>query len=227
MGCLAVDIKANLDYINSEIERYAKKDNVKLIVVTKTVGEPEIQTLLALGYTALGENKAQVLEEKAQLFSAEKKICWHFIGHLQTNKIKKVLPFADYIHSIDSLSLAKAVDRLAGLTGRRSKLLLEVNISGEESKHGFSPDVLLEVLPSFDVFENVDIIGLMTMAPLGAPDEVSRKIFRSLVGLGETINSKKFDKIRITEYSMGMSDDFRIALEEGATIVRIGSAIFN
>lgn len=221
-----MDIKVSLDYIRADIIKYAKSDNVKLIAVTKTVGPDQVQALMDLGVRDFAENKAQMLEDKVKVLGHHENVNWHFIGHLQTNKVKKVLPLVGWIHSIDSVRLAAHVNLTALSLGKRPKLLLEVNVSGEQSKYGFMPQAVLDALPELNTLLGVDIVGLMTMAPLGAsPQEIST-IFNTLSQLGQTINLKKFDKIKITELSMGMSDDYPLALEAGATMIRIGSAIF-
>jgi len=221
-----MDIASNIEEIKQNIERYSKSAKVRLIAVTKTVDIPTIEELIRCGVTDLAENKTQLLEKKAKELGKYTNLVWHLIGHLQTNKIKKVLPIVEYIHSVDSIHLACAIDEHAGKTGKRVKVLLQINVSGEKSKYGFQEDEFLDNISALKNIKNIDIIGLMTMAPLSASDPELHTIFKRLFEFGERINSLNIPTIKISEYSMGMSDDYIVALQEGATMIRVGSAIF-
>lgn len=196
--------------------------DVSIVAVTKHVGVPEIQAALAAGMLDFGENRVQEFEGKFALFPQAR---WHFIGHLQTNKVKDVVGKAHLIHSIDSIGLLRFVDRKAGEIQAVQPVLLEVNVSAETSKGGFDPDDVREAIEESSVMPNVEIRGLMTMAPFVRPEEV-RWVFRELRELRDSLTAIAPDGVELEELSMGMTNDFRVAIEEGATIVRIGTAIF-
>jgi len=151
---------------------------------------------------------------------------WHFIGHLQSRKAKIVVPLVEYIHSIDKIDTLDKVNTEAKKLNKKQKVLVEVNISGEKSKFGIGPEDLYNFLKEALNFKNVDIVGLMTMAPLTDDFELIRGIFRKLRVLKENSN-RYLENINLTELSMGMSNDYRVAIEEGATMIRVGSVIFN
>lgn len=185
---------------------------VKLIVVTKNIPVKSIQSVYDLGCRDFGENRVQ--EALPKIEEMEKDIHWHFIGTLQKNKVKKVIRRFDLIHSVDSFELAQEISKL----GIDTKILLQVNTSGEESKQGFSPGEIEKKLPLIQKLPFVQVQGLMTMAPLTENIAEIRACFRSLRELR--------DRHGLQELSMGMSHDYMMAIEEGATMVRIGSAIF-
>ena len=197
-------------------------DDVSIVAVTKHVGVPEVKDALLAGVQDMGENRVQEFEGKHGLFP---EIRWHFIGHLQTNKVKDVVGKAYLIHSIDSMKLLKFVDRKAFDAGVVQPLLLQVNVSGEQAKHGFDPVVLGEVLDEAASLENIRVKGLMTMAPISRAEDV-RWVFRELRELRDSLGAKACDGVELGELSMGMTNDFEVAIEEGATIVRVGRAIF-
>lgn len=197
--------------------------DVTIVVVTKTVGLDDIGLALSAGARDFGENRVQEFLGKFGLFPD---VRWHFIGSLQTNKVKDVVGRAFLIHSIDSLHLLKEVDRRASEQGIVQSVLLQVNVSGEASKHGFAPHDLHEALVDAARFDNVLVRGLMTMAPIAArPDDI-RWVFRRLREIRDDLRESAPDGVELDELSMGMSGDFRTAVEEGATIVRVGGAIF-
>ena len=169
-----------------------------------------------------GENRAQEFIGKYGLFPH---VRWHFIGTLQTNKVKDVVGRAHLIHSVDSLHLLRAIDRRASEVGVIQPVLLQVNVSGEESKHGLGADDAEAVLAASSELGAVQIRGLMTMAPFGRPEE-SRPVFRELKRLAESLTALRLNGVELGELSMGMTNDFKVAVEEGATIVRVGRAIF-
>ncbi len=198
-------------------------DSVTIVAVTKTVGVEEIRLALSLGIRDFGENRVQELLGKHGLFPDAR---WHFIGTLQTNKVKDVVGRAHLIHSVDSLKLLAMIDRKAAEIGVIQPVLLQVNVSGEESKHGMSPVEAVDILCEAMRMENVEVRGLMTMAPFGRPED-SRPVFSMLRELAESLGEKHADGVKLGELSMGMTNDYRVAVEEGATIVRVGRALFN
>jgi len=195
---------------------------VRIVAVTKYVGIPEIREAIAVGIEDFGENRVQEFTGKYGLFPD---VRWHFIGTLQTNKVKDVVGKAYLIHSVDREKLLRAVDRKAAESGVVQPVLLQVNVSGEESKHGLLAREVADVLAEAAGMENVEVRGLMTMAPYGRPDEV-RWVFRELRELRDSLRTSAPNGVELDELSMGMTNDFRVAVEEGATIVRVGRAIF-
>ncbi len=196
--------------------------DITLVAVTKTVGVDEIRQALAAGITHLGENRAQELVGKQALFPEAD---WHFIGSLQTNKVRQVVGRAALIHSVDSMRLLEAIDRRAREKGIVQPVLLQAGVSGEETKHGMTYDECEECVRSASGLGGVSVRGLMTMAPLGRPESV-RWVFREAAEWLQRLRSLRCDAVRLEEMSMGMTNDFEVAVEEGATIVRIGRAIF-
>jgi pyridoxal phosphate enzyme (YggS family) len=197
-------------------------DEVTIVVVTKTVGIPEIRMAMDAGACDFGENRVQEFLGKYGLFPD---VDWHFIGSLQTNKVKDVIGRACLIHSIDSGHLLAEIGKRAELAGVVQPVLLQVNVSGEGSKHGFACEDVREALVEASRLPSVAVRGLMTMAPFGRPED-SRWVFRELRGLRDSLREMPLNGVELTELSMGMSNDFRVAVEEGATIVRVGGAIF-
>jgi pyridoxal phosphate enzyme (YggS family) len=196
--------------------------DVRVIAVTKTVGVSETAQAIAAGIMDLGENRAQEFVGKQALFPDAD---WHFIGTLQSNKAKQVVGRACLIHSIDSLHLLRVVEQRAAEIDVIQPVLLQVNVSGEGSKHGMCFEEAEEALRQAAVSGSVAVRGLMTMAPYGKPESV-RWVFRECATWLGRLQSLHFDTGELTELSMGMTNDFAVAVEEGATIVRIGRAIF-
>ena len=196
--------------------------DVSIVVVTKTVGIPEIGAAIAAGMRDFGENRAQEFVGKQALFPH---VRWHFIGTLQTNKVKDVVGKAALIHSVDSSRLLEHIARRAEQLEIVQPVLIEVNVSGEESKHGISAGDVRELLVEASSLPCVEVHGLMTMAPLGRPED-ARWVFRSLRELATSLSALRLNGVELDELSMGMTNDFRVAVEEGATMVRIGRAIF-
>jgi pyridoxal phosphate enzyme (YggS family) len=195
---------------------------ITVIAVTKTVGVSEVRQAIAAGLHDFGENRAPEFTGKQGLFPAER---WHFIGTLQTNKVKQVAGRATLIHSVDSAGLLEAVDRRAREAGVVQPILLQVNVSGELSKHGMTFEEAEDAVRQAGDLPGVLIRGLMTMAPLGRP-ESARWVFRDCADWMGRLQSLHCDAVDLTELSMGMSNDFGVAIEEGATIVRVGRALF-
>lgn len=198
-------------------------DSVRLVAVTKYAEMDWVRGLVALGQVTLGENRPQQLIERAGLLDSAE---WHLIGHLQRNKVRAVLPFATCIHSVDSLKLLARIGEIAGELGLTPRVLLEVNVSGEESKDGFSAETVRADWPQIQAVENVAVAGLMTMAPLTDDPETARPVFRRLRELRDELQTSARPGIVLTDLSMGMSGDFAVAIEEGSTLVRVGSRLF-
>lgn len=223
-------LSSRLEQVREEIRSALKKsnrseDSLELIAVSKTYPAEDIQTLFDLGQTSFGENRPQELVSKAELLK-NNNICWHMIGHLQRNKIKSLLPYVSKIHSVDSLRLAVAISDEALKIGKKIPVLVEVNIAEEESKFGFSLKDTEDAVRSMALLPGICVTGLMTVAPFVEDPEMNRPVFRALHDLMVDINQKNIDNISMCELSMGMSNDYLVAIEEGATMVRVGSAIF-
>ncbi len=218
--------KKNLRRIKKELNINENKE-VKIIGVTKNRTFEEIEKVLNKGLTDLGENRVQELLRKTEMFPTG--VGWHFIGHLQRNKVKYVvrMPQLAMIHSVDSLRLAKKISQEAKRAKRVIPVLLQVNIAREEQKYGFLAQDLNRNLPELDELENIKIKGLMTMAPFVKDPEETRPFFADLRKLVEKIKEKNWQRIKMEELSMGMSQDYLVALEEGATIIRLGRILFS
>jgi len=198
---------------------------VKLVAVSKTVSADRILAAIKAGVSDLGENYVQEAREKIEALGGEK-ISWHFIGHLQSNKAKYAVKLFDLIHSVDSLKLATELNKRAGAIGKVQKILVQVNISGEATKSGIETERAVDLVRQIAPLENLTICGLMTMPPyFNAPDKV-RPYFRALRALQALIRQEAIPDVDMTELSMGMTGDFEAAIQEGATLVRIGTAIF-
>lgn len=223
-------IAENLREIRRRIGDACRRSNrlpsaVKLVAVTKYAEPDWVRELVSLGVIDLGESRPQQLVERSPLFS--KAIRWHFIGHLQRNKARRLLPLATLIHSVDTMQLLRAIDRMADELRVRPRVLLQVNIAVETAKHGFSFDELISDWTTVQECRNVEIQGLMTMAPLADDVEEIRPVFRRLRELRDELAAKSAGTMPLSELSMGMSRDFEVAIEEGATIVRVGSELFS
>lgn len=206
--------------VNLACEKASRSpDSITVIGVTKTVSPSAIPELVAAGLTHFGENRWQQAKEKVILPDA-RLARWHFIGHLQSNKVKYIVPYFDYIHSIDSLELAETVNQVCEKTNRRLKCFLQVNVSGELSKTGVKVEDAEKTVLAMQELRNIDTCGLMTMAPNFENPEDTRSVFRRLRELKDDIVQKS--GIHLTELSMGMSGDFEVAVEEGATFIRVG-----
>lgn len=218
----------NLTLVKTKIQAACSRasrspDDVTLLAVTKTVSVEVVASLVDLGLTRFGENRAQVGAEKvAVLDKAE--VEWHFIGHLQRNKVKHVLPGFRVFHSIDSLRLAKTLAEEAVKKKCEIEVFVEVNVSGEASKHGVAPDDAFALAEYLASQSGVSLRGLMTMAPICSDVEQTRPVFRRLRELRDSIIART--GIALPDLSMGMSNDFEIAIEEGATVIRLGSVLF-
>jgi len=199
-------------------------EEVTLIAVSKTQPIEVLQEAYDAGVRHFGENKVQELIQKFDVLPND--IVWHMIGHLQTNKVKQVVGKAALIHSVDSLRLAKEIDKESKKKGCISHILLEVNVAEEESKFGFSLDEVLPICRELSTFDGIMVDGLMTIAPFVEKADENRIIFEKLHKLLVDINKEKIDNISMKVLSMGMTNDYIVAIEEGATMVRVGTGIF-
>lgn len=199
--------------------------DVQLMLVTKTVSIDRISETIRFGHKLFGENKVQELSEKHQVLSQDE-IDFHFIGHLQTNKVKKCLECATMIHSVDRIELALELEKQLQRLGQTKDILVQVNTSNEESKFGVSPEGAMSLVQEISKLKTLKIKGLMTLAKFSSEENEVRPCFKLLKSLSDQIRDRAFDGVAMKELSMGMSSDYKIAIQEGATIVRIGTAIF-
>ncbi len=212
---------------NIELIRKSIPEHVKLIAVSKTKPVEDIKDAIEVNQFVFGENKVQELMTKAQ--QLDKKLEWHMIGHLQTNKVKQLLPYVHLIHSVDSLKLVQEINKEAVKLGKVIHCLLQVHIAKEETKFGFSDDEVLELLNKSEFYElkNIRVSGFMGMATYTENENIVRSEFSSLKRLFDKVKKEYyFNDKDFKEISMGMSNDFKIAIEEGSTMVRVGSLIF-
>ncbi|MFR2649064.1 MAG: YggS family pyridoxal phosphate-dependent enzyme, partial [Blautia coccoides] len=199
-------------------------DEVTLIAVSKTKPMSMIEELLPLGVVDFGENKVQELTAKEEALPSG--LHWHMIGHLQRNKVKYIVDKAYLIHSVDSLRLAEAVSQEAVKKGVTANILIEVNVAGEDSKFGVAPEETAALAEAISKLPNIAVKGLMTIAPFVENAEENREVFRNLRKLSVDIEEKKFNNVTMAVLSMGMTGDYEVAIEEGATMVRVGTGIF-
>lgn len=214
------DVKARISAAAKECGRVP--EDIKLIAVTKTYPIEAMNEAIRLGVTDIGENKPQEIRDK---FDNVLPVNWHLIGHLQTNKVKYIIDRCTLVHSVDSIKLMAEIDRQAQDHNRDIDILIQVNISGEESKSGIAPDELPLLLEYAKNLTNTHVKGLMTIAPKCDIDEVSRH-FSNMKKLFDQTAKQSYKNVTMTELSMGMSGDFETAIKHGATMVRIGSLIF-
>jgi len=223
MPSLTENLEAVRERIASAGLRSGRKpDDVQLVAISKTYPAEMIREAAEAGQVLFGESRVQ--EALIKIPSLPSHLRWHFIGHLQSNKVRKVLPYFELIHGVDSSGLARDIDRIGAETGLFPRVLLEVNVSGEGSKHGFTPEALERDLEGLLAMPRLQVEGFMTMAPLAAEAEASRPYFAALRELRDRLSAAT--GIPLTTLSMGMSGDYEVAVEEGATLVRVGSAIF-
>jgi pyridoxal phosphate enzyme (YggS family) len=197
-------------------------DSVELLAVSKTFPVEAVREMAAAGQTLFGENRVQ--EALAKIPQAPPHLRWHMIGHLQSNKVRKILPLVEAVQSIDSADLAAVVQRIAGELDLRPRVWLEVNLAGEESKHGFTPEQLRAALPEIATHDRLRIEGLMAVPPAVEDPEEARPWFAMLRNLRDELAA--VTGVALPGLSMGMSHDFEVAIEEGSTLVRVGSALF-
>ncbi len=223
-------IAGNVENIRSGIAQACRKagrkpESVLLVAVAKTFPPEMVAEAVRAGVCDIGENYVQELIEK-RLALPDPGIRWHFIGHLQSNKVKQIAGWIHLIHAVDSASLARELARRASTLGRTVDVLIEVNTSGETTKFGVKPEETLKLVKEIGVLKGIRLRGLMTLGPFVTDPEISRKAFRSLRLLRDEANAAGSLPEPLTELSMGMTHDYETAIEEGATIVRIGTAIF-
>ena len=222
-----VSIAENLERVREQITQAAAKagravNEIELVAITKTHPAEKVREAVEAGHTVFGESRVQ--EARAKIPELPSNLRWHFVGHLQKNKIRNALPLFELFHGVDSLELAQEMNRIAADDGERPRLLLEVNVAGEGSKFGFNAETLRAEIGSLLALSRLSIEGLMCIPPLAEEAEASRKFFLQLRELRDSLE-KEFD-VNFPHLSMGMTQDFSIAVEEGATLVRVGTAIF-
>lgn len=221
-----MNLVENADLVRQQVETARNKanrqDQVNVIVVTKYVDVATTEALVKTGIQHIGENRVDKFLEKYQALK-EYDLTWHLIGSLQRRKVKDVINLVDYFHALDSVKLAQEIQKRAE---RSIKCFLQVNISGEESKHGFAPDELDDVLAEIAQLDKIEIVGLMTMAPFEASQEELQDIFSKTHQLQKQLEKKQLKNMPFSELSMGMSRDFEVAIANGATYVRIGTSFF-
>jgi PLP dependent protein len=220
-------IAENLNHVREQIAQAAAKsgrsaDDVELVTITKTHPAEKVREAIEAGQTLFGESRVQ--EARVKIPELPSNIHWHFVGHLQKNKIRHALPLFEMIHSVDSLTLAQEVNRIADEEGLHGRVLFEVNVAGEGSKFGFAPDKLREQMEQLLALPRLTVLGLMTIPPMAQEAEASRKYFVQLRQLRDRLQTEF--RVDLAQLSMGMTQDFPIAVEEGATLVRVGTAIF-
>jgi pyridoxal phosphate enzyme (YggS family) len=229
----------NVTVVRQQIADAARRsgrspDDITVVAVTKYVGDNVIADLVAAGCFELGESRPQALWAKSAALAERLQqqaapalaVRWHLVGHLQRNKVEQTLPLVSLIHSADSLRVLKAVDEAAAGLDRRAEVLIEVNVSGDAAKNGFAPADVAPMLPTINALDHLRVRGLMCMAARDGDAEDARRNFAALRELRERLAINRPDKIGLEDLSMGMSGDFETAIEEGATILRIGSALF-
>jgi pyridoxal phosphate enzyme (YggS family) len=221
------EIQKNMERVRTQIAEATKKagrrvEDVELIAISKTHDAERVREAFEAGQNVFGESRVQ--EARAKIPELPSSLRWHFVGHLQKNKIRHALPLFELMHSVDSLALAQEVNRIAEEEGLHPRILLEANVAGEGSKFGFRPDTLAADMELLLGLPRLSIEGLMTIPPLAPEAEESRKFFVQLRELRDTLE-KEFD-VKLPHLSMGMTSDFTVAIEEGATLVRVGTAIF-
>ncbi|MBM7708149.1 YggS family pyridoxal phosphate-dependent enzyme [Enterococcus lemanii] len=221
-------ISDNLQKVMQEIQNSCalvsrQAAEVELIAVTKSVTTREMLELYHLGVTNFAENRADVLLEKQKELASYPGIIWHFIGNLQRRKVKDIINEIDYFHALDSYKLAKEIQKRAM---KKIRCFVEVNVSGEESKHGFQPNEVLAFIQSIQDFDKIEVVGLMMMAPYDSTTEEQIALFTQLAELKETVEKAAYKKAPCHQLSMGMSNDFSQAIQAGATQIRIGTSLF-
>jgi len=227
-------LRARLEAINQRIAAACKRagrqtSEITLVAVSKTVPVARIREAIEAGVRTLGESRVQEAAIKIpelEPLSAEREVQWHLIGHLQSNKARRAVELFDAVHSVDDFNLAERLDRFAGESGKRLPVFIEVNLGGEESKTGAAPDAVLPLCEQIGKLPSLELKGLMAVPPFSDTPEDARPFFRHLRRLRDEARRTGAGGARFNDLSMGMSDDFEVAIEEGATFVRIGAAIF-
>jgi len=221
------EIAENFARVREQIAQAAAKagravDEIELVAITKTHAAEKVREAYEAGQILFGESRVQ--EARVKIPELPSNLRWHFVGHLQKNKIRHALPLFEMIHSVDSLSLAQDMNRIAEEEGLHPRVLLEVNVAGEGSKFGFQPNKLRQEMETLLALNRLSILGLMTIPPLAPKAEASRRFFTQLRELRDRLQAEFH--VDLAQLSMGMTQDFTVAVEEGATLVRVGTAIF-
>lgn len=222
-------ISNNLQHIKQQIEKAALKTgrnpaDITLVAVTKTVPVERIEEALQCGVIHIGENRVQEAQGKYPLIGD--RACWHLIGHLQTNKVKHALPMFQLIHAVDRLKLAEEISRVAVQRELTANILVQVNVAGEDTKYGLDPAETMDFVQHICRLPGLKIEGLMTIAPFVDDPEEVRPVFRALRRQAETIRNRKLPGVSMDILSMGMTGDYTVAIEEGSTLIRVGTGIF-
>ena len=222
-----LSIAENLERVRKQIAHAAAKagrtvDEIELVAITKTHPAEKVREAIEAGQTLFGESRVQ--EARVKIPELPSNLHWHYVGHLQKNKIRHALPLFELFHGVDSLALAQEMNRIAADEGLHPRVLLEVNVAGEGSKFGFSPDKLREQMEGLLALQRLSILGLMIIPPLGDKAEASRRYFAQLRELRDRLKTEFH--VDLPQLSMGMTQDYPIAVQEGATLVRVGTAIF-
>jgi len=220
-------IAENLQRVRQQMAQAAVKagrpvEEIELVAITKTHPAEKVREAIEAGQTLLGESRVQ--EARRKIPELPSNVRWHFVGHLQKNKVRHALPLFEIIHSVDSLALAEEINRIAQEEGLHPRVLLEVNVGGEGSKFGFAPEKLRKELESLLALPRLSILGLMCIPPIAQEVEASRKYFVQLREFRDSLQTEF--RVDLAQLSMGMTQDYWIAVEEGATLVRVGTAIF-
>jgi hypothetical protein len=220
-------IAENLQRVREQVAQAAAKagrpvEEIELVAITKTHPAEKVREAIEAGQTLFGESRVQ--EARRKIPELPSNLRWHFVGHLQKNKVRHALPLFEFIHSVDSLALAEEINRIAQEEGLHPRILLEVNVGGEGSKFGFAPEKLRAELESLLALPRLSILGLMCIPPIAQEVEASRKYFVQLREFRDSLQTEF--RVDFAQLSMGMTQDFWIAVEEGATLVRVGTAIF-
>ncbi|MEE9534898.1 MAG: YggS family pyridoxal phosphate-dependent enzyme [Acidimicrobiia bacterium] len=225
---IARQLRVVHDNIGRAAERVGRQpSSVRLIVVTKGVPVGRVQQAVEAGARCIGENRLQeALPKITALSGLREDLSWHFLGRLQRRKVKAVVGTFEMIHSVDRLELAAEIDQRAKAIGAEQPVLLEVNLGEESSKTGFRPSEVADVMPALDAMTSLRVVGLMAIPPYSPHAEAARPYFRELRELTRSLAGLQLERVRMNELSMGMSHDYEIAVEEGATMVRVGTAIF-
>jgi hypothetical protein len=223
-------VEKNLTELQERIESACSRsiynqESVELVISTKYVDADIIRILFELGVPCIGENQLQATERKKEGLN-DLDLRWHMFGHLQRNKVKKAVRIFDLIHSVESVTLAMEINKESEKLGKNTRVLVEVNVSGEETKYGLSPEETIPFLCEINNLESIKVEGLMTMMPIVDDPETCRPMFKELRELSERIRDENIQNVEMNILSMGMTQDFEVAIEEGANLVRIGSAVF-
>ncbi len=225
-----MNIKSNIISLKQEIADICESinrepSNITIVAIAKKFTHSQILEAFESGITNIGENRVQEAQNKHEILR-DNKIKWHLVGHLQRNKVKKALEIFELIHSVDSIKLAEDIDRRARSIGKRQEVLIEVNISEETSKYGLSTANVIPFIEKIKGFSNISVKGLMTIAPFYEDTERCRPVFRRLRELKQEIDKQGFKSVKMEYLSMGMTNDYRVAIEEGSNMLRIGRRIF-